>query len=431
MGDAKTGGFEQGSASIIMIEFRVYLGGIVFASLIEMWAAGTTCDQLKDRDGFNCDKEFGWAVAVGVISCAVCCTMLIIDLIKGRFCADKISDTLWKGIHMTVGIILAVLWVGTVAVCTFEKPFAGISSSVTYGENATSVGGATACTGGQNSNAEACSANGYLSTWIATAATLGYMLKATPFLHNLAQKIPKDGPKQLLSILFASSGLVLWHSSYWCYKINDNKMVNGQSPDNCKCDGVLLYGVIVSVFSCVVTLVFTFIPKLGPFLKYYAAFSVVWWFCGVGALTFKSGKSSCSCWDCGVFYEANNGFFGTWVSFFTSFALVGATWDIHMSDTGDKGAEPPAAVVTEVPDDQAQPAGVAVDTNATEDRDDAANAQSAGWEFPAPGAGDDAAAGHPPDAAAGGAPPATADPKPDLDTAAADDLIDGVTEDQV
>merc|ERR1711865_484613 len=126
------GSLAQGSASsIIMIEERVYLGGIIFASLIELWSAGTTCDQLKDRDGFNCDKEFGWAVSVGVISCAVCTTMLIIDLIKVRFCT-KISDTLWKGIHMAAGIILSVLWVGTVAVCTFEKPFAGISAFGIY-----------------------------------------------------------------------------------------------------------------------------------------------------------------------------------------------------------------------------------------------------------------------------------------------------------
>jgi len=219
-------------------------------------------------------------------------------------------------IHMACAVGLAILWVTTVSICTFEKPFAGIAGI---------------CTG--RGSQQACSANGYMATWIACAATIAYLLKAVPFVHKLTDKIPKDGPKQLLAILFFASGLVLWHSSYWCWKSENNKPANGSV---CKCDGLLLYALICSCTSCLLALLFGLIQKLAEHIKWMAAFMVVWWFCGVASLTFKSGSSSCNpCWDCGVFYDANNGFFGTWVSFFASFALVGATWGVSLNKASD------------------------------------------------------------------------------------------------
>jgi len=51
-----------------------YVAILLMASFYEMWAAGTLCDTMGSD---NCKEEYAWALAVGVISFAICLIMTV------------------------------------------------------------------------------------------------------------------------------------------------------------------------------------------------------------------------------------------------------------------------------------------------------------------------------------------------------------------
>jgi len=295
------GAFGKGGEAV---DPKVFIAVTMIASLIEMWAAAATCDELNN--GFDdCKDEYALAVAIGCISLVVCIVVSIIYCVK----ADLMS-----GIGSTiVAAVLFILWgIGT-GVCTFDIPFVSA-----VGENA---------------------ANGYYSTWVAFITSTMFFM-TIPQIKDLADKGTQGESGSLLFCFFGSIA-EMWASAYMCDNYSSAYLGCGVGwtckGGKCKydtCTDLEGWGVTVGCVSAIVCLVFIIlgIAKVdlngicgGWLKKILAILLFIWWVLGVATLTF-SYKDKDEKWDCkgayGLFIGAGNGYFGTWLSFFSSFVFA-------------------------------------------------------------------------------------------------------------
>jgi hypothetical protein len=283
------------------VDPKIFIAVILVGGLVEMWAASATCDKLKN--GFDdCKDEYALAVAIGAISTFVCLVVSIIYCVK----ADLMS-----GVGQTVvAVILFLTWgIGT-GVCTFDIPFAAAA-----GENA---------------------ANGYYSTWVCFCAAVMFIMTVKQ-VKELAGK-GTQGESGAVVVTFFSSVAEMWAAAYLCDNYNSGYSTWKCSSKGCSvstCTDLEGWGVAVGCVSAVICLVFIILGLVGmkdkiPDIakKIIAVLLFIWWAVGVATLTF-SYKEKGYTYDgkgaYGLFLGAGNGYFGTWISFFSSFVFAYVT----------------------------------------------------------------------------------------------------------
>lgn len=241
---------------------------IFFASVFEMWAAATLCHRLND--GYSsCQDENAWAVAVGAISAIVCLVMGILFHFAPGIAGQA---------NKFVAVFLFLLWIAGAGVVTFDAPFT------------------TACSE---------FANGYFSSWVCFVVSFYYMYVSVPEISSAASKAPPTAGPILCACLLASF-VVMIQSSISC-----SQTWGG-------CTNVMAWAVACSVIS-IVACVLCLIPQVAPYIKFIAAFLTLLWFVGVATLTYTYESRDAA--NLGIFSSSGNGFFGTWIAFFSAILL--------------------------------------------------------------------------------------------------------------
>jgi len=283
-----------------MIDQKVGLGAILVLSFIECWAAIAYCAQRDDWGSKDCDKEWAWAVCVGLLSAILSLVMLLLLKFKPELMAGKVSTVLI--------FILFAMWIAGMAVCTFDKPFApgpGSSSTASSSTYSANVAG-----------------NGYFATWLALAFSTVLLLDAVPQIGASGANV--DMKKKMLAGVFFMGLIELWHSSRVCDDDND-------------CEGMLAWGVAAGAIGCAVSLIWAiltqFVASLDDHTKFVAGFLTVWWLCAVCSLTMPNKESSCSSGDTycqGLFLDVSNGFIGCWGALLLSVVLTAECFGLQV-----------------------------------------------------------------------------------------------------
>jgi len=297
------GAFGKGGEAV---DPKVFIAVIMIASLVEMWAASATCDKLNN--GFDdCKDNYALAVALGCISLVICIVVSIL------FC---VKPDLVQGIGQAIvaGVLFVVWGIGT-ACCTMDIPFV-----TAVGENA---------------------ANGYYATWTCFVASVMFIM-TVPQVKALADK-GTQGESGAIVICFFASIAEMWQAAYFCDDFHSSKYSSpylascGKGSDSCSdLEG---WGVTVGCVSAIFCLVFIILGAVGVKLdgmcggwlkKILAIILFIWWIVGVATLTFsyisdddKKKKDFNRCDEAyGLFLGASNGYFGTWLAFFSSFVFA-------------------------------------------------------------------------------------------------------------
>jgi len=253
---------------------NVYVAVILMAGFYEMWSAGTICDNIGSD---NCKDELAWALAAGVISTFLCLVVTIMLI-----CGKSVSS-----IHPPMAILMALLWTAAAAVCTFKAPFIN------------------ACTNKVGTNLYS-GANGFFACWICFVAALRYVQLVIPALQGIG------GPNDSLLGGILLGSFVLLAQAVW------DGDENGFDNDRGK---TYAWAVAVGAVSFFLGLCMLFKATAG-YTKHIALFLSLWWFIAVATLTFTYKDNN----KLGVYAQASNGFFATWIAFFSAFALMYTTW---------------------------------------------------------------------------------------------------------
>jgi len=229
---------------------------IVFvASIIEFIAAARICDQLN-----YCQKEFAFAVAVGVASAFFTFAVLLYL----RF-ASSLSPTLIK----ILAFLLFAMWVVGAGITTFRSPFSGSTG------------------------------NGYFSAWTAFGASAYFLHANVAFVRAGVDKVFAHKTQDMVALwtVFFGSVIELTSAGVACDNLG---------TANCKKEyGWAVAVGTISLVICIVALLLG--NKIGPLKFVLALLLLAVWVFGAGVLTFDN-----------PFTATGNGYFSCWVAFFAS-----------------------------------------------------------------------------------------------------------------
>jgi len=229
---------------------------IVFvASVVEFIAAARICHK-----GGYCQKEFAFAVAVGVASAFFTFAVLLYL---------RFVPTLNHVVIQILAFMLTGLWIAGAGITTFRNPFVATG-------------------------------NGYFSAWLAFGASAYFLHANVAFVQGAVNKVYSHGATastdtQALWVMFFASVIELVSAGVLC-----DASVN--------CTDEIAWAVAVgaiSVFMCIIALALG--DKLGPIKLVLALLLLGLWIFGAGVLTFDS-----------PFIFTGNGYFSCWVAFFAS-----------------------------------------------------------------------------------------------------------------
>jgi len=289
---------EEESMADLAKDPRVHVGMIAVASFFEFWAAGILCEwktALDINDVNQCVDEYAYAVAIGIISFVVSVVMIVLYL-----CAKGVAEK----VQPVVAVFLFLWWVAGFIVVTFEAPFpsaCGTSPAVTGYQ-----------TSGAASNRGGGTANGYISVWIAFFASIMYMMSIPQVqgaCSGISSKSGEDG--MMLMPLALGSLIVMAQGCFDC-----NKSEYGPSVD-CSNSGTA-WAVAAGCISFILAVLMMLVGALADFKKYLFAFLTFWWFVCIAVLTFSYADNDDLKY--GIFADAGNGFFASWLAFMTSIA---------------------------------------------------------------------------------------------------------------
>ncbi|EGD73655.1 hypothetical protein PTSG_05366 [Salpingoeca rosetta] len=270
---------------------RRRVGGSLFvcfaASIIEFATAADFCDTTNSCD----DAENGWAIAVGVISSFIC--FIRLGLIFNQMHIDKKLD-------VGVALLLVILWAFGAAFTTrADGPFP-------------------------------ISGNGFFSTCESLC-----FLRLLPYCPLVAGEMP-PAIAFLAAIVYASMALPrgLWVSAQQPSAVRQWRHLSSSSftsfvkmavaADVCDsvndCSERNGFAVAVGAIAAVVCIGHMCILRFAPDSAHAAGkaisvFLVAWWAAGAGVNTSAEGPFNSSC---GAARGTANGYFSTWVAFFTS-----------------------------------------------------------------------------------------------------------------
>jgi hypothetical protein len=294
-----------------LVDKTVAVWAIALGSFIEMWAAAAYCD-IRNDDWSDCKDEWAWAVCAGVISLV----LVIVILVLMKFKPDLVEGIFGQVLY----VIIFGIWIVTVAICTFEKPFAPGPTGYGYGSGNWGYAG-----------------NGYFATWMCCIFSFILIIEGVPFLASILSKVfgSLDDSKRMLLWVWCGSFIEMWHSARICDK-------------SWYCEGMLAWGVSAGAISAGLILIFfilgKFVPAVDAQLKWFALFLALWWVAAVCTLTMPSdachGASPCldkDTYKAGLFLEASNGFFGTWAAMVWAVILATKQFGVAMPGSGGGG----------------------------------------------------------------------------------------------
>jgi hypothetical protein len=233
-------------------------GILMVTSFIEFVAGTRHCSTSR-----FCNKEYLFAVFLGLISTLICFSFIVATRFKGI----KVSDKSLEGL----AIFFLVWWTLGAGVCTFRGPF-----------NSTS--------------------NGYFACWLSYLISLYITYTSVAKFRALCTNVNnrRKGVSQadlVVLIVFVASGIELIEAATLCDKYQD-------------CTGRLGWAVSVGTISAFFSLIHL-LPPLKPFIqpfKFHSAVIVAgFWIPGAGIMTFT-----------GPFEDTGNGYFAAWIALFAS-----------------------------------------------------------------------------------------------------------------
>merc|ERR1711865_543594 len=289
-----------------MMDKNLAIAALLIGSFIEMWAAAGYCDQHGSIQD-DCHDEWAWAVALGVISLIF--VIVVIILMK---CKPDIVDGI---VGQIMFCLLFGLWVAGVTVCTFQKPFAPGPSGDGYGDGNFGVAG-----------------NGYFATWACVVFSFILVIMGCPPVTGLFEKAmgSLDDVKKMLLGVFVASIVEMWHAARICDKSTAR-------------EGMLAWGVAAGAGSSGLIIIWVllahFVPSVAAFTKWFALFLALWWLSAVCSLTMPNDSHDCGddFYCRGLFTDASNGFFGTWVAMIFAIALACAQFGLELPGGGGGG----------------------------------------------------------------------------------------------
>jgi hypothetical protein len=282
---------------------------LMVGSFVEMWAAGAVCDSRSKGCSFVggtgcansgnahdvCTDEYGYAVAIGVISLFFSIVLLLIN----RF-APGVANGI---VEMVIIIPLAICWFAAMACTTMG------STAIPWGAGGAAYG-----------------SNGYYTTWLCTIVSGLLVLEYSPMLVGLVGKMSGsvDLPRMIMLGIALASLILMWSASKIC------------SDTNGDCDGMVSWAIACGVISLFFSLIWGLVPPLASTIKFVAIFLALWWIAAICTLTMPNANA----W--GVFIHSGNGFFATWFCCFASIYLCAASWaDMSPSVEGGDGTSEP------------------------------------------------------------------------------------------
>lgn len=268
---------------------------LLVASFTEMWAAGSKCDSDHNGEPGNCADEYGYAIAMGVISVFFSIVLLLIN----RFAPGVASGV----VEMVIVIPLFILWFTCMAVCTMD-------GAVPFG------GGGTGAV-----------ANGYFCTWLCVVLTWVMVLEYSPQIKGLFDRLAgaADDEKTILLAVGGSSFIEMWSAAKLC-------------DDAGSCTGINGWAVSAGVISLLTCLVFGLAPPLSGMIKFSAIFLAIWWLAALLTLTMPNKDNQ------GPFIATGNGYCATWVACFASVFLCAECWGGAAGLKRDEGTDESAPV---------------------------------------------------------------------------------------
>jgi len=261
-----------GHAEGSMNDPNTYLATLLVASLFELWAAASLCDQMGGSK--YCNDEYAWAVAVGAISTLTCLVLTIMML-----CGKSVRDA-----HPVVAILMLILWSAGMGVLTFVAPFKSACSATVVINSSSAIGS---------------SANGYIATWICFLASIGYVSVSVQKARGFTQ----GATNRPLGVLLIASAVVCAQAS-----------IDGSKGSFTSIQIWALICSVLSLFGAILML----LEAARPYNKQITLMLATLWFIAVATLTYVYKDNS----DLGIYANAGNGFFGTWGAFFVAFSLA-------------------------------------------------------------------------------------------------------------
>lgn len=239
---------------------------LLLVSIIEFISAAKICD---DTD--QCEKEYGFGVAAGVISSFVCiCYTVYIKMS---------SSTEHATLTQVVAIFMLLWWITSAYVLTFREPF-------------TTTG------------------NGYFAVWLCTIVSIYFAMDTVPALKRVLERSKAkatsiSSPTEVVVCMFASL-VELAAAATLCDKEQ-------------KCEKEEAFAVAVGSIGVATCLLVMIVPQLGVYSKFISIFLSAVWLAGVLILTFGE-----------PFVATGNGYFSTWLAFLSS-----AYWCLNVFFGGD------------------------------------------------------------------------------------------------
>jgi hypothetical protein len=282
-----------------MIDGKGYAMVLFAASFFEMWAAGSVCDGLD-----KCEKEWAFAVAIGVISLCITLPTLILMMCMQPGGCLKIMEGI-------VSTTLFLLWLISVMICTFDKPF-------------TTMCGQTATVSNNSDTFAYGAANGYITNWLCFIAAACWMSSSITFIDNL---VTKATPSSLDGYLIGACGMfsvvAFTQAAYLC-----NNVVTGYGADSSTsadgCDSAHAWTIAWGTISLVLCLLMMFVKALDWLQKYITSLMAAVWIITVLAECFVYKNNNYD--HTGIFPNAGNGFLACWFATLCSFAMAWCGW---------------------------------------------------------------------------------------------------------
>eukprot|EP00472_Partenskyella_glossopodia_P013931 CAMPEP_0197525184 /NCGR_PEP_ID=MMETSP1318-20131121/10669_1 /TAXON_ID=552666 /ORGANISM="Partenskyella glossopodia, Strain RCC365" /LENGTH=349 /DNA_ID=CAMNT_0043078369 /DNA_START=77 /DNA_END=1126 /DNA_ORIENTATION=+ len=259
--------------------FEMDMAIILFASLVELAAAGKACSRWG-----KCFSEYGFAVAVGVISFCGALTYLI---------AHRRNNESLVPLNTAIGVFVGVYWSIAAIILTFDRPFVETG-------------------------------NGYYATWMAFFASFHFLYWSVPAVKNCVESL-RDGrfamwSRKVLLVIFIASVITVIAAAFVC--------ANGP------CTKAPGWAVACSTISACVVGVMLLLPSFtSRFLHWLSPILFLWWCIGTGVMTYDD-----------PFTTSGNGYFASWAallasSYLTYYSLFGTSYESE----GPKVASRPSA----------------------------------------------------------------------------------------
>jgi len=238
---------------------------IMIGSIVELAQASRWCAELG-----RCSGEYGFAVAVGVISLIASLVYLILM---------QVSPDAGSLMGMPMAAFLTVMWFFGVGVVTFSAPFTMLC-------------------------------NGYVATWTCFIASWLSLYASMPrFAELVDRSFAAAQTQKLTSIILAASVVELISASFLC----------NRTPYQ-YCTGTFGWAVALGVISAVFTGVILLTSNMAAgsverLMPFFAIFIGVWWSFGLIFTTMSLSAPFTTC--------ANlNGFLAVWTAFVASWAFA-------------------------------------------------------------------------------------------------------------